>query len=641
MFGKIAKTFSGTKATIISGIFLAFSLVLLILKSCGVISINPYLDPVWITVVLSGYPLLYSAVRGLMRGKIKSSLLISIAIIASIVIGEMFASGEIAFLMAVGELLEDKTTERARKGINKLLSLMPKTARVIINENGANMEKYLPISEVCDGMRVRVLAGESIPTDGLVIDGNTSVDQSAITGESLPVDKCVGDKVFCGSINRFGAVDYVADGVGENSAFGKMILMLNKAKNKKSHTERFADKWASYLVPIALFIAIMTGIVYGFFVENGENVAIIRAVTVLVIFCPCALALATPTSITASVGQATKYGVLIKSGEALENMSKINVVAFDKTGTLTSGKLSVDEVATFGFTREEVLSISLSLELKSEHPLGKAIVTYAQSSNAKLRKVENFCLDVGMGIRGNIDDNTFFCGSKNYLDSVGVKVSQDVDSLSMDSQKRGCAVVFVADSSRVIGYISLRDTIRPQAKTVVSKLKKLGIKTVLLSGDHAFNANTVGNAVGVDEVYSELLPEAKVEIIKKLRKGGKNVCMIGDGINDAPAMAVANVGVAMGEVGSDVTIDTAGITLLGDDISKLPYLCMLAKTTVRTIIFNIIASLLINFGAIVLSTVGLLTPITGAIVHNVGSLLVIFNATLLYERKVYKRAEKL
>ena len=365
---RVADFLAGLKMTIVAGVFLALSLALLITKNFVELNISPWLDPALITVVISGYPLLYLALSRLFKQRwVSSALLITVAMIASLCLAEVFAAGEVAFIMAIGAILEDKTAERAKKGLNNLIKLTPQTGRVLLKDG----EKIVPASEIQSGMKLRVLAGETIPVDGKIISGTTSVDQSIMTGESLPVDKTEGDEVFCGTMNCYGSVDMVATNVGEDSSLQKMIRLLKEAENKKAPMQRIADKWATWLVPVAIAIAVIAGVVTYFVIGNENNAALIRAVTVLVVFCPCALVLATPTAVMAGIGQATKYGVLIKSGEAMESMGRANCIAFDKTGTLTFGKPSVSNVIAFGGISEGELLRSWLMQENGALPCPK------------------------------------------------------------------------------------------------------------------------------------------------------------------------------------------------------------------------------------------------------------------------------
>ncbi len=620
MVKKLLELFETIPATIIGGIFLVLSFIF------SKIGFNLPIDPAWITVIISGLPLIYIAIRKLIHNngisKISSALLISIAMIAAIIIGDLFAAGEVAFIMAIGEILEDLTTDRAKKGLKNLINLAPTIGRKI-NDGKEEMisAEYIKTDDI-----LRILPGEKIPVDGIIISGETSVDQSVMTGESLPVDKTIGDTIFCGTINRFGSIDIKATNVGEDSSLQKLIYMVKQAENQKAPMARIADKCASWLVPVAFLIAIITGI---------ATMNITRAVTILVVFCPCALVLATPTAIMAAIGQATKHGVIIKSGEALEKMGKVDTIAFDKTGTLTFGSLEVSDIISFNdsFDENELLSITASAEAKSEHPLGKAIVNYARNKNTLFCETENFEMTAGKGIYAKIKDKIIICGNENYIFDNNIEIEDFIKEKLNELRMQGKASVIVAVDSKVAGIIALSDQIRPQAYEMVSNLKALNTETVLLTGDSKLTADYFAKQIGIKEVKAELLPEEKVENIKNLRKKNRIVCMIGDGVNDAPALKTANVGVAMGSMGSDIAIEAADIALMSDDISKIPYLKKLSNATVKTIKFSITLSMIINLLAVILSVIGVLNPTTGALVHNGGSFFVILIAALLYDRK--------
>ena len=620
MLKKINDILAGMPMTLVGGAFLILSFVL------PKLGIRLLIDPAWLTVVISGIPLLYLALWRVVYNpgisKISSALLIVIAMFGAIGIGDLFAAGEVVFIMAFGALLEEMTTNRAKKGLKNLISLAPVQGRKL--ENGK--ELMIPAEKIsCDDI-LRVLPGETIPVDGIIIEGETSVDQSIMTGESLPVDKGVKDEVFCGTLNRFGAIDIKATNVGQDSSLQKLIRMVQEAENKQAPMQRIADKFASWLVPVALIIAIVTGFATG---------NIVRAVTVLVVFCPCALVLATPTAIMAAIGQATKHGVIIKSGEALEKMGKVDTITFDKTGTLTYGKLQVSDVISFNdkTDNEYILLMAASAEAKSEHPLGKAIVNDVISKKMNIIPSSAFKMTTGKGIEAVVADKKMLCGNEKFLRENGIEINKSVSDTITKLHMEGKAAILVAQEGKCIGIIALSDVIRPEAKAVVEKLSKLGTKSVLLTGDNKRTAEYFAAKAGISEVYAELLPDKKVETIQNLQSAAGKVCMIGDGVNDAPALKVAEVGVAMGNMGSDIAVDAADIALMSDDISKVPYLKRLSNATVKTIKLSITMSMLINFIAILLSVTGILNPTTGALVHNAGSCFVVLIAALLYDRK--------
>lgn len=620
MLKKINDILAGMPMTLVGGAFLILSFVL------PKLGIRLLIDPAWLTVVISGIPLLYLALWRVVYNpgisKISSALLIVIAMFGAIGIGDLFAAGEVVFIMAFGALLEEMTTNRAKKGLKNLISLAPVQGRKL--ENGK--ELMIPAEKISRDDILRVLPGETIPVDGIIIEGETSVDQSIMTGESLPVDKGVKDEVFCGTLNRFGAIDIKATNVGQDSSLQKLIRMVQEAENKQAPMQRIADKFASWLVPVALMIAIVTGFATG---------NIVRAVTVLVVFCPCALVLATPTAIMAAIGQATKHGVIIKSGEALEKMGKVDTITFDKTGTLTYGKLQVSDVISFNDKQdnEYILLMAASAEAKSEHPLGKAIVNDVISKKMNIIPSSAFKMTTGKGIEAVVADKKMLCGNEKFLRENGIEINKSASDTIAKLHMEGKAAILVAQEGKCIGIIALSDVLRPEAKAVVEKLSKLGTKSVLLTGDNKRTAEYFAAKAGISEVYAELLPDKKVETIQHLQSAAGKVCMIGDGVNDAPALKVAEVGVAMGNMGSDIAVDAADIALMSDDISKVPYLKRLSNATVKTIKLSITMSMLINFVAILLSVTGILNPTTGALVHNAGSCFVVLIAALLYDRK--------
>lgn len=629
MLKKLECFLAGLPMTMVAGAFLLLDLIPHLTEEFGGtpirLSFLPF-DPAWVTIIISGIPLLYLAIWRMIHNpgisKISSALLICIAMFAAIAIGDLFAAGEVVFIMAIGALLEEATTNRAKKGLKNLIRLAPTKGRRLKD----GKEEMIPAEEIRQGDILRILPGETIPVDGAIINGETSVDQSVMTGESLPVDKGVGEEVFCGTINRFGSIDISATKVGENSSLQKLIRMVQDAENKQAPMQRIADRVASWLVPVALLIAILS------YIFTGN---IVTAVTVLVVFCPCALVLATPTAIMAAIGQATKHGVIIKSGEALEKMGKVDTIAFDKTGTLTFGRLDVSDTISFDETVREtdLLSLAASAEAKSEHPLGKAIVAYARAKEIPVMESTAFTMTTGRGIFAEVDNRKLLCGNEKFLTENGVSIDNKMQSTLERLRTQGKASVLIAENQKCIGVIALSDVLRPEAKGMVSRLSDMHTRTVLLTGDHQKTADYFAQQVGISEVRAELLPEEKVQNIEKLQAENHKVCMIGDGVNDAPALKTADVSVAMGSMGSDIAVDAADVALMSDDISKIPYLKRLSNATVKTIKASITLSMCINFAAIVLSLMEVLTPTTGALVHNAGSCFVVLIAALLYDRK--------
>ena len=574
-------------------------------------------DAAWVAIILCGVPILMEAVIGLITAfDIKADVLVSLALIASVCIGEDFAAGEVAFIMQLGALLEDLTVAKARAGIEKLVHLTPQTARVILN----GTEKIIPAEQVKIGDVIRVLPGETVPVDGIILSGQTSVNQAVMTGESLPVDKATGDEVSSGTVNQFGAFEMKATRVGEDSSIQRMIRLVQSADAGKAKIVGLADRWATWIVIIALSAAGLTWVI------TGE---IIRAVTILVVFCPCALVLATPTAIMAAIGNATKHGFLVREGDALERLSAVTKVTFDKTGTLTCGAPKVTAVKSVSdYTEDEVYAFAAAAEQMSEHPLGKAVVRcYGQKPAA----CEDFKMNIGEGVLAIIHGKAVKAGNLKLLKEV--PVSPKIIAETGAYRNTGSVVIYVAVDEVLAGYLVLSDTIREESKDMITALDGIGVSPVLLTGDNQNAAGAIANQLGIHEVHASCLPEDKLNYIGTCQENSEAVCMIGDGINDAPALKKANVGIAMGGIGSDIAVDAADIALVDDEIRELPHLLSLSRRMMTTIKINLTFSMTLNFLAILLAITGLLGPVIGALVHNAGSVLVIINSALLLHWK--------
>ena len=575
-------------------------------------------DIAWVAIVLCGVPIVLEAAIGLATAfDIKADVLVSLALIASVCIGEDFAAGEVAFIMQVGALLEEMTVARARAGIEKLVRLTPQTARLV----GDGAERIVPAEQVQVGEVVRVLPGESVPVDGVIILGQTSINQAVMTGESLPVDKGAGDEVLSGTVNQFGAFEMRATKVGKDSSIQRMIRLVQSADAGKAKIVGMADRWATWVVIVALTAAGVT------WLWSGE---IIRAVTVLVVFCPCALVLATPTAIMAAIGNATRHGFLVREGDALERLAKVRVVTFDKTGTLTRGAPRVEAVVSAGggLDKETLYHLAASAESYSEHPLGKAIAgSYAREGKPPFTPVEAFEMIPGRGVSALVSGRRVLAGNAELLAEAAIAVPDDREMRGY--VERGCSITHLAVDGAYAGYIVLSDALRPQSAAMIGRLVALGIAPVLLTGDHESAAKDIAAKVGIERVRAECLPEDKLAYIDACQQKGDPVCMIGDGINDAPALKTALVGIAMGGVGSDIAVEAADIALVNDDVGELSHLLALSRRMMRTIAINLTFSMALNFLAIALAISGTLNPVVGALVHNAGSVLVIVNSALL------------
>lgn len=602
----------GTRKAVVLLVIGGLSLILSLANSRLHLWSLPF-DPAWIAVILCGIPILLEAFIGLVtRFDIKADVLVAMALVASVCIGEIFAAGEVAFIMQLGELLEDITVDRARSGIEKLVRLTPRTARVL--RNGTETE--IPAGEVQVGDLLRVLPGETVPVDGVIRSGQTSINQAVMTGESLPVDKTVGDPVSSGTVNQFGAFEMEASRVGEDSSIQRMIRLVQSADADKAKIVRLADRWATWIVVAALTAAVITGLV------TGE---LIRAVTVLVVFCPCALVLATPTAIMAAIGNATKHGFLVREGDALERLARVRCVTFDKTGTLTCGTPAVTAVgACEGWTEEDVYKLAASAETLSEHPLAKAVV---KSWGKATLNPKDFQMIPGQGVSAKVDGRTVLAGNPKLLAANGINLPKL--AAVENHLNQGSSVIYLAVDGALAGWLALADTLREEAGTMLRAVEDLGVTPVLLTGDNQNATGAVAGRLGLREVRAGCLPEDKLTYIGEYQAAGQEVCMIGDGVNDAPALKKANVGIAMGGVGSDIAVEAADIALVDDEIKELPHLLALSRRMMTTIKANLTFSMALNFLAIVLAVTGILGPVVGALVHNAGSVLVIGNSALL------------
>lgn len=572
-------------------------------------------DPAVIAAVACGLPIAAEAAEGLVkRFDLKSDLLVAVALVAALATGETFAAGEVAFIMALGEELEEWTVKRARRGIERLVDLSPRTARIVAPDGS---ERVVAAADAKAGDRIRVLPGETVPADGVVAEGRTSLDESAVSGEPLPVDKGPGDEVRSGTVNRFGAFDFVASRDGNDGTMQRMVALVESADASKSRTVRLADKWATWIV-LAAFAAALVA-----WLATGEP---LRAVAVLVVFCPCSLVLSTPTAVMASIGNATRHGFLVKEGDALERLAGASVAAFDKTGTLTCAKPGIVAAEPLGgdVSRGELLALCGAAEARSEHPVGRAIAEAARAGSRPVPEPESFEMVPGRGVRGKAAGRTIVAGTAEFAGADASAVAAAEKWLG-----RGCTVVHVSLDGRPAGVLALSDTIRDDAAESVAGVRSAGLEPVLLTGDNEAAARDVASRVGISAVKASCLPEDKLAWIRESERGGRAVCMVGDGVNDAPALKAARVGIAVCGSGNDLAAVAADIALVRGGLSGLPHLVGLAKKTRRTIAANIVFSMGVNFGAVALAVAGLLPPAVGALVHNAGSFAVVMNSARL------------
>lgn len=598
---------------IISGVALATSLTFSWTGNADKIA---GFDPAWIAIVLCGLPIVLGAIVGLVKDHdITADVLVALALIGSLILKEFFAAGEVAFIMQIGSILEDFTSDRAKKGISKLIKLSPKKANLFAD----GQIKIIEADQVRLGDILQVRAGESIPVDGKIIEGSTSIDQSAMTGESIPVEKIPGDLVMSGTINQNGSILIEAVKTAGDSSLQRMIKLAEAADAQKAKIVRKANVWAAWLVVISLTTAIVAGTIIG----NAHNdfwLGFTRAVTVLVVFCPCAFVLATPTAISAGIGNASKHGLLIQSGEALERIASSNIAVFDKTGTLTKGKPAVVKVQTLSdISEDELVKIAASGEALSNHPLAKAIMDYNKSG---LYEIKNHKTLAGSGIE-------FEIGGKKYM--VG-KVQENLvgaENAVVAGAKESASLVGLYCESKLLGIIFIQDAIKENARKMVAQLKALNIRTVMLTGDNENSARYVAAQTGLDDFKAGCSPEDKMNYIKNQEAQGNKVAMFGDGVNDSLALRSAFAGIAMGGIGSDVAIESADAVIVHDNLDAVPYLFKISRKTQSRITFNLCLSMLINFAAVALAISGILNAVWGALFHNCGSVLVVISAFLL------------
>lgn len=593
----------------------AFALLLSFARIC------PWgFDPGWLTILLCGLPIIHNAWCALIdRLDIKADFLVSLALIAAIAIEEVFAAAEISFIMQLGTLLEAMTVTKTKGEIEKLVSLAPQTARLLLNGEA----QIITAQAVQAGDLLRVLPGETVPVDGTLLDGETSVDEAVMTGEAVPVDKAEGDSVLAGTINRYGAFTMRATRSGADSSLSRMIALVRNADAGKAKIVGIADRWATRIVFLALLAACATWLYTGH---------IIRAVTVLVVFCPCSLVLATPTAVMAAIGNATRNHFLVREGDALERLAQVNKFVFDKTGTLTYGRMQVTGVSSVNdsYAAETLYKLAASAESLSEHPLGQAITRcYLEKNATPLLPCDKFRMLPGLGVKAELEGQELVLGNEKLLERCGLSLTAQIFSKTVSMARRGASIVYISLNQSLAGFIALADTARPQMRSLLKSLHMQGVSTAMLTGDSAPAAQSVADLTGVQDFRSACLPEDKVSYIRSLQEDGQLLAMVGDGINDAPALKTAHVGIAMGGIGSDIAIEAADIIIMKDNILKLPHLFALSKRMLMTIKGNLIFSLALNFAAIALAMAGLLSPVAGALVHNVGSIIVIINAILL------------
>ncbi len=573
--------------------------------------------------VLAGYDIVLGGIKAIIyKHKVTTSFLIGLAAIASFLIGHPEEAAAVTFLYFLSEFLEDYAEQRAQNSIKSLVEIAPDTA--IVRKDGAEVK--LNIEDVHINDIVIVKPGDKIPLDGVCIQGNSSVNQASITGESVPVNKNVGDDVFAGTVNEDGYLEIKVTKESKDTVISKIVNLVKKAQLNKSNTETFVDKFSSYYTPLIITGAVLVAIIPPLFFAQNPVDWIYKALTIMVVSCPCAFVISTPIAMVSSITSASRHGVLIKGSSYVEEMRNVKTVIFDKTGTLTEGKLKVADINIINkdYSESDLLTIAASLEEKSSHPIGLAIINHANDNNITIKDIDNFKNVPGKGIVGFIDGTEYYAANESLIEESKFDVSYDVVEKYANNGK---TVIFIGNKDSVIGIITVIDKIRDESKEVIQKLHDKNVQTVMLTGDNKIAAQAVGREMGIDYIYSDLLPDDKLDVLDTIRNKFGDVAMVGDGVNDAPALARANVGIAMGAVGSDVAIETANVALMKDDLTKLPYLFDLSYKTMSVIKENVITAASVKSIFAILAILGMITLMEAVGFGDMGlTLLVILNS---------------
>ena len=568
--------------------------------------------------IILGAPILLSAIRDLFQGKVYMNELVALALIAAFARGEYRTAGAVAFFMLITITIERKTAKGAEASIESLVRLTPRRAHRI-GEEGA--EEDVDALELLVDEVFRVRPGENFPADGEIIKGTSSVNQASITGESLPADKAVGDDVYAGTQNLTGLMDARVTRVGSDTTLGKVRDLIVAAEQSRLPIMRMIDRYVGFYTPTVLMIAAMV-----WFFTRDMN----RVIAVLVMSCPCALVIATPSAVIAAIAAAARLGVLIKDVSHIELAAKIKAVVFDKTGTLTEAVLEVARLQPAeGVELAELLQVATSAESQSNHPAAEAMRRLAAEADITWTAPAEYEEVAGKGVMGTFGGDVFRVGRESWLRECGLDTAHLAATLA-ESNTAGMSIVFVAKDEQVLGWMGMRDAVRPEAAEAVSQLKALGIRQCcMVTGDNESVAELVAGKLGISTIRAGCLPQEKVEFVEELKQKGSLVAVVGDGVNDAPALAAGDIGVAMGAIGSDVAVQSASVALMNNDLRRIPFLVWLARRTRTLMNENLLVGMGFIFGGLYLSTIGVVTPIIAAIVHSAGTLLIIFNSARL------------
>jgi Cd2+/Zn2+-exporting ATPase len=579
-------------------------------------------------MVVAGYRIAFEGFRGLLHAKVGINLLITIAAVGATAIGHFDEGAAVLVLFSFAEYLEEYAGERARGSIEAMMELRPEKAIV----KGGGGEREVPVEDVKVGEIILIHPGDKVPLDGVVEEGSSYIDQAPVTGESIPVFKEVGSDVYAGTINEEGFLTVRVTKPVEEGVLSKIISLVMEAELRRSPTERFIDRFSRYYTPAVILIAVLVAIIPPLLLQQPWEGWIYRALIFLVLSCPCSLAISTPIAMVSAITSAARNGVLIKGGVYIEDMSKARVFAFDKTGTLTRGELEVTDVLPLRLSEEEVLRRAASLEVKSEHPVGQAIVKTAQAKGINPIQVKDFSSYAGRGVRGSISGVECYIGNLRLFEELGIDVDKETVK---EMEAAGKTTILLGCKRRVMGAISLMDKPREAADETVSRLRALGVKVVMITGDNEIVTRSIAGKLNIGEYYANLLPAEKVEVVEKLSEEYGDVIVVGDGVNDAPALARASVGIAMGAIGSGVAMETADVALMNDDLKTLPYFLKLSRRTVKRVKENIMASILVKALCGVLVFPELMSLWLAVMLGDLGlTLAVIFNSLRLSRLKI-------
>jgi Cd2+/Zn2+-exporting ATPase len=584
-------------------------------------NIGPYLLNAGLSLfatLFGGYLRFLAGFKDIFNRKITVNVFVTVALAATVAVGEFRAAAIIVFIMAVAGALETYTLDKTRRSIRNLLDLAPKMATIRRNDG----EVTIPVNEVQIGDIVVVRPGGRIPVDGIVIAGQSCVNQAPITGESMPVEKFKGSEVFGGTLNETGRLEIKTAKVGNDTTLARIVHLVEQAQGTKAPIQNLADRFTTWFLPTVLVLAVIAFLISG-------NVKV--AVSVLLVACPCAFAIATPTAVTAGISNMARHAVLIKGGIFLELAKKMDVLLVDKTGTFTFGKPKVVDVVAFdGIAEEDVLRFAAIAEKYSEHPLARSVIACAKERGIEVPDPTDFNIEVGMGVTACLDGKEILVGKNKFLQDKGVCVAEYIEYVMSEQTEQGRTAILVANDMKPVGLIAIADEIRPETHLSITSLKAMGIKNItMLTGDNHKVAKAVAEEIGVDDFQAELLPEQKLQYVEKLQKQGLLVGMIGDGINDAPALALADVGIAMGAAGTDVAVETADVTLMNDDLSQVVNFMDMSKKVMSRIKLNIFFSIIYNIIGFILAGFGMLTPVLAVIFQEAGCITVVFSSTLL------------